>query len=105
MVAYDKLERVMDHVFELAAAMPTIVQDPVVEDEARQALMRTLLMRLDDPRNRLMRLLKHEMWFDAYFDYEDDLDFIRGVTPQSLHEVTEAVLRSPPLICHGVANG
>ncbi|KVM81854.1 M16 family metallopeptidase [Burkholderia stagnalis] len=105
MVAYDKLERVMDHVFELAAAMPAIVQDRVVQDEARQALMRTLLMRLDDPRNRLMRLLKHEMWFDAYFDYEDDLDFIRGVTPQSLHEVTEAVLRSPPLICHGVANG
>ncbi|TCW83997.1 hypothetical protein C5O80_12980 [Burkholderia sp. SRS-46] len=105
MVAYDKLERVMEHVFELAAAMPAIVQGRGVQEEARQALVRTLLMRLDDPRNRLMRLLKHEMWFDRYFDYEDDLDFIRGVTPQSLQEVTEAVLRAPPLICHGVANG
>jgi len=105
MVAYDKLEQVMEHVFELAATMPAIVQDPHMVEEAREALKRTLFTRLDDPRNRLARLLKHEMWFDQYFDYEEDLDFIRAVTQQSLREVTEAVLQSPPLICYGVPNG
>lgn len=104
-VAYEKLDEVIGHVVEIAGSMADRVSDREVQEEARQALMRTLLMRLDDPRNRLTRLLKHEMWLEKYLDYDEDIEFIHGVTHDSLSAVTQEVLQSSPLICYGVAHG
>lgn len=88
------LEEVFDHMRSWSPGGETVAQ-------LRHSLRKSLLINLDDPRNKLLRLLKHELWFAEHYTVDDDLSFIDGIDADGLSRLTAGLFNQPPLLCHG----
>lgn len=99
--AAEKLSGVVHRVREVVERTRTWTPDAERVAELRHALRKALLVNLDEPRNKLLRLLKHEFWFSTFFTVEDDLAAVECITPESLAGIARQVLGSPSLLCQG----
>jgi len=74
---------------------------PEQVEQIKYALKKMLFMNLDEPRNKLLRLLKHELWFSTYFTLQDDLSEVEKVTRDSLFSTAKNIFSKPALLCYG----
>jgi predicted Zn-dependent peptidase len=97
----EKLPEVLARVAQIVERMRSWVPEPGRVAELQRALARTLLINLDEPRNKLLRLLKHELWFSTFFTVEDDLASVERLTPDVLSAIARGVLGRSSLLCQG----
>lgn len=98
----DKFNLVLECLDEVLDGMRSWVPDGRIVAKIQHSLTKALLLNLDEPRNKLLRLLKHDTWFSHYYTVKDDLAFIGRVTTDSLRRTTEQIFQRPSLLCYGV---
>ena len=74
---------------------------PKITNRIKYSLKRSLLYNIDIPRNKLLRLLKDEIWFSSYFTLEEDIKEIHRVTSASLEKTAQTIFNASELLCHG----
>jgi predicted Zn-dependent peptidase len=88
------LESIVDRMRSWSPTHETVAQ-------LRHSLRKSLLLNLDDPRNKLLRILKHETWFSAFYSLEDDISFIEEIDGKGLSRLAASVFSQPSLLCYG----
>ena len=102
MASNDKFRAVLECLDEILDGMRSWMPDRRVVDTIQHSLTKALMINLDEPRNKLLRLLKHDSWFSRYFTVGDDLAAIRGITADGLRQTSERIFQRPSLLCYGV---
>ncbi len=102
MASNDKFGAVLECLDEILHGMRSWIPDRHVVETIQHSLTKALLINLDEPRNKLLRLLKHDLWFSRYYTVGDDLAAIGRITADGLRETAERIFRQPSLLCYGV---
>lgn len=97
----DNFQTVTECLRDILEHMRYWLPDEKVAEQLRHSLKKSLLINLDDPRNKLLRLLKHELWFSTFYSIEDDLRFINNVSERGLSDTAAQIFSQPPLLCYG----
>lgn len=71
----------------------------------KDGLKLNLLLNLDEPNNRLIRLLKHEMWFKEYYSVSDDLELIASLRLDDMERACQSIFTEKSHLCYGVQDG
>jgi predicted Zn-dependent peptidase len=71
----------------------------------KDGLKLNLLLNLDEPNNRMIRLLKHEVWFREYYFISDDLELIDSLTLDDMEQACQSIFTEKSHLCYGVQDG
>ncbi|OPY85652.1 MAG: Peptidase M16 inactive domain protein [Smithella sp. PtaU1.Bin162] len=76
--------------------------DSVLLHNIAKHMKKNLLMNLDDINIRIIRLLKHELWFSEFYNIDDDLLFIDNLLSSNINIMAKRVFSGEGFLCHSI---